>query len=102
MMAGGAGAKGLANMDTKRVGDFISNLYRANLLTSTNLPANALGAPMGTTALTGLEELLSGNPQMGKAMMREAVPDRFFKGYKGSLDTAQDMIERGAAQGRKG
>ena len=79
-----------------------SNAYRASLLTSANLPANAVTAPAGAVASTALEELLAGNPRLAKELAKEFAPSRLFnKGkYDKNLNFAREAVRKGSTDER--
>ena len=70
------------------------NAYKANLLTSKNLPANAIGAPVGTTVLTGIEDILGGNTARGTEILKN-LPELFRPSkLKKAWDDSEDVILR--------
>jgi hypothetical protein len=90
-----AGQQAVRNpQDLKDLLKMVPQAYRANLLTSTSLPANAIVGPYGSVFSGALESMLSGDPR-GKTLMKSLNPVKFSKDWWAAREEAKDLIAHG-------
>lgn len=75
--------------------DRASNALRASLLTSTNLPSNVIGAPLGAGVTTALEEALAGNTGTAKSLIGEMHPRKLARRWDEGLNWAEKAMRSG-------